>query len=220
MGVIPEEDLKRKVLDLALQAAKKSLSPQTGYVHFCAEEPYAVRQDTIPVLENFYYAYALFRSKSVENILEGKALLEKLLCFEVKGNYPIYLHAFPKCLDSELSSRLLPVFFYLLRDYTVALGDDLTEAMRASANRIVAYLKAKEDLSQAAYNRLTAFLGVFNPSASYQDGPSGAADFCICLQMAGICLEKIAKDFDPVRSVFTGRGKERIQEGYEPALTR
>ncbi|MBS0627500.1 MAG: hypothetical protein JSS09_04745, partial [Verrucomicrobia bacterium] len=123
MGVSLEEDQKRKIIELALQAARKRLSPQTGFVHLYTEEPYALRQDTIPVIENFYYVLTLFRSKLAQNIQEGKVLLDKLLNFEVEGNYPVYLHEFPSCVDSQLSSHLLPILFYLTRDFDFALGD-------------------------------------------------------------------------------------------------
>ena len=97
-----EEDLVKKI---AMSAAKKRISSQTGFIHYWRDDPYLSRQDTIPSVENFIHAYALFRTKTVEHIQEGKALLEKLLAFEVDGNFPIYLHEFPKCADSRLPAE-------------------------------------------------------------------------------------------------------------------
>ena len=80
MGVDLEEDLKRKMIELNLAAGRKSQSAQTRYVHLNYESETV--HDTIPLLENFCFTLALLRSRSAEQVLEGKALLEKLLVFE------------------------------------------------------------------------------------------------------------------------------------------
>ncbi len=84
-----------KVIELNLAAAKKRKSKQTGFIHHCYEDP--KNSDTIPVIENFCYAEALLRSRLAENVLEGRALLEKLKAFEIDGLYPVYLHEYPNC---------------------------------------------------------------------------------------------------------------------------
>ncbi len=219
MGVSLEEDQKRKIIELALQAARKRLSPQTRYVHFYGEDPYNVRQDTIPTIENFSYVYTLFRSKLVENIQEGKTLLDNLLKFEVEGNYPVYLHQFPSCEDTQLSSHLLPIFFYLLKDFKGALGEMLTDQIEMLTKRIVAYLKGRQDLSKLSSHRLLAFLGECDLSSWHPESPTAWSEWCICAQMIDYPIEEMLPYWDEKHFVFTGKTKDRLQEGLEPAVT-
>ncbi|MES2199476.1 MAG: hypothetical protein V4489_04855 [Chlamydiota bacterium] len=219
MGVSLEEDQKRKIIELALQSARKRLSPQTGYIHLYAEDPYNVRQDTVPSVENFSYVYALFRSKLVENIQEGKNLLDKLLKFEVEGNYPVYLHQFPTCEDTQLSSLLLPYFFYLTKEFEVALGGVLMGQIEALIARIVKCLEAKPELSKASFNRLSAFLGKCDLSLWHPENPTAWGEWCICAQMIDYPIEEALSCFDAKHFVFTGKTKDRLQEGLEPAVT-
>lgn len=96
-----------KVVELNITAARKRKSKVTGFIHHCYEEEN--NKETIPVFENFCYVLALFRSRIAENILEGRALLEKLLAFQVEENFPVYLHEYPHCKDKTLLSRLRPI---------------------------------------------------------------------------------------------------------------
>ena len=211
-----EEEIIKKI---ALFSAKQRISPQTGFIHVFIENPYASRQDTIPFLENFLYVYALFRSKTVENIQEGKSFLEKLLAFEVKGNFPVYLHEFPNCKDGRLSSHLLPPLFYLLRDFSLALGEVYGIKLRSLASRIVDFLQKQESLSSGAQGRLEAFLKVFNPSLWTPKSPEEWGEFCLCCQMAEIDFPFKKPLWNSHLGVFIGESKDRIQEGYEPAIT-
>ncbi len=219
MGLSLEEDQKRKIIELALQAARKRLSPQTGYVHFYAEDPYNIRQDTIPTIENFSYVHALFRSKLVENIQEGKLLLDSLLKFEVNGNYPVYLHQFPTCEDTQLSSHLLPIFFYLIKDFKVVLGEALVGQIEATTSRIVKYLQSREDLSKLSLHRLLAFLGTCDLGSWYPESQAAWAEWCICAQMIDYPIEEAVTQFNEKHFVFIGKTKDRLQEGLEPAVT-
>ena len=90
MGIDAKEDLKRKMIELSLSAGLKRRSKETGYVHLHHSDPESYH--TIPLLENFSFVLALFRSRISEHILEAKSLLEQLLFFEVNGNFPLYLH--------------------------------------------------------------------------------------------------------------------------------
>ncbi len=202
----------------ALAAAKKRMSSQTGFVHYYSEEPYHSNQDTIPVIENFIYGYALFRSKTVENIQEGKSLLEKLLAFEVNGNFPVYLHEYPMCKDSRNSSHLLPVLFYFLKDFPLALGESLNGKLKILSERIVAFLKGQE-IQGAAKARLDSFLGQFNPSEWIPKSPEEWGEYCVCCQMAERDFFHKETLWDSTLGVFIGPSKERYQEGYEPSVS-
>ena len=77
--------------NLALEAGKRRLSPQTFFIH---------QGDLIPVTDNFLYALALMRTKVADRILEARDLLERLLPFQLpSGNFSIHLHEWPNAND-------------------------------------------------------------------------------------------------------------------------
>jgi hypothetical protein len=194
-----EEDVIKKI---ALASAKQRISPQTGYIHYWIDDPYLPCQDTISILENFIYVYALFRSKTVENIQEAKALLERLLIFEVEGNFPIYLHEFPKCRNPKLSAQMLPTIFYLLKDFSSALGEALVIKLNALSKRIIAFTQSRDE-------------GVSHSPRS----PEEWGKLCISTQMAEEDFPQDKVLWNSTLGVFIGDCKERWQEGYEPAVT-
>jgi hypothetical protein len=185
MGVDSEEDLKRKMIELNLAAARKAQSPQTGYIHlnYDSED----RCDTIPSLENFCFSLALFRSRLADHILEGKAFLEKLLAFEVDGNFPIYLHDFPQCKDRVFSLNLLPVFHWILTDFRAALGETLAVRLEILVGRILSHgykMHSQRPLSKSAEFKLKSY---YEPSAGIDWNPSNPEEWSealICFQMA------------------------------------
>ncbi len=134
MGVDIEEDIKRLLVDLNLKAARKRQSSQTGYVHHCYENEGGDQHDTIPLCENFCFSLALLRSKQTDNLMEGMALLSKLLKFEVEGNFPVYLHEFPQCKDRYLGIRLLPVLHGLKDFYSIFPSELQTRINQLVAN--------------------------------------------------------------------------------------
>src|SRR5580693_298520 len=158
MGVDIDEDLKRKMIELNLAAGRKAQSPQTGYIHLNYETD--ERHDTIPLLENFCFALALLRSRLSEHVLEAKALLEKLLSFEVDGNFPIYLHDFPQCKDRSLGLSLLPIFHWALADFKVALGEPLAMHMEMLIGRVLSHgykMHSQRPLSKPDEFRLKSY---------------------------------------------------------------
>lgn len=62
---------------------------------------------------------ALLRSRTAENVLEAKALLEKLFNFQVGGRFPYYLHEYPEC---HVQPKLSSVVFFILKEYQPILG--------------------------------------------------------------------------------------------------
>ena len=210
--------MNKKLVELALLEGKKRLSKQTGYIHLFIEDPTFSSQDSIPILENFLYAYSLMRSRIAQNVQEGKDLLENLLHFEKDGNFPVYLHEYPICRDKQFASQLLPAFFYLLKDFKSGMGEMLTHRIRMLSEKITKTLR-NEPLSVLSQNRLDAFQGKFTgdnwtPSSSAEWG-----EFCVCSQMCGLSLEKATEFWDSKRHVFIGKGKDRLQEESEPAIT-
>jgi hypothetical protein len=180
-----------KALELALKAGRKRQSEVTRFVHYCQEHP-EKSSETIPVYENFCFALALLRTKIAENVLEAKALLDKLLAFQVDGQFPVYLHEYPLCRYAGLGSKLYPVIFYILRDFHTILGDTLRLELQK--------LQERYSLPQAE-SPLT---------------PEDWAEFLIHAQLSGQDKTPAFQSWDPTCLAFIGPQR---QERGEPALT-
>ncbi len=86
---------KRQLIDLALQAGRHYESPQTGLIHFCYEDE--TSRETVPFFENFCFCLALLRTFAKDNVEEAKERLERLFAFQLEeGNFPTYLHQYPR----------------------------------------------------------------------------------------------------------------------------
>lgn len=97
------------MIDLSIAACRKRQSPRTHFVH---------NGDAICLFENFCFAFALFRQRTKEAFLEGKDLLERLFAFQTtEGNFPIYLHDYPRCFDRFLPLKIAPIFIHVFRDF-------------------------------------------------------------------------------------------------------
>lgn len=112
----------RKLIDLAVTAGEMRTSLQTGYLHL---NNHALKEEvhyTIPVLENLLLILALFRTRSVENMMRAKLLLEKLLLFQAPlGNFPVYLHEYPECKDIYFSLKIIPPLYWILQSFSQVL---------------------------------------------------------------------------------------------------
>jgi hypothetical protein len=126
----------RKPVELALAAGRKRQSAQTGWVHHFYASPYELRADTIPSVDNACFILALFSSRTSENILEGKALLEKLLAFEVAGNFPIYLHEYPACKNPYLPWQIRPPLYWIHHYFHNLLGEELKGKLKECLERL------------------------------------------------------------------------------------
>ncbi|NGX39079.1 MAG: hypothetical protein KR126chlam1_00399 [Chlamydiae bacterium] len=205
----------------ALQAGRSLQRKQTGFVHYCAQSEDGISHDTIPVLENALFALALFRTRLADNVLEGKALLERLLPFEVEGNFPVYLHEFPQMHDPFLHLRLLPVLFWVRSDFAHVIGD-LKERLDGCMEGILQRAQEQSLPRWAAY-RCLAFEGKLGPT------PQGLFEWgeaLISLQIAekrGLAIEEeIAKayaEWHPDLHLYTGPALRRHQRGSEPDLS-
>jgi|GEM_PF-5103851 len=78
---------RRKLLEIAYEYGRAKKSEQTGFLHF---------GDRIPLYDNLLFALVLFQTKTVDNVLEGVELVEKLLKFaSPSGLLPRHLHEYP-----------------------------------------------------------------------------------------------------------------------------
>lgn len=138
-----QNDIIRRLNELALQAGRKRLSEQTGYIHHAYHASDKEVHYPIPIVENILYVLALLGSKSTENMLEARTRLERLLYFQSandpfnNGNFPIYLHDYPACRDAFTGAHLLPPFYWILKLYGTILGSDLRERLEKSARLLL-----------------------------------------------------------------------------------
>lgn len=167
-------------LNLALKTGRFLQRKQTGFIHLCYESEDLLTHDTIPILENALFALALFRTRMTDQVLEGKALIEKLLKFEVEGNFPIYLHQFPKMEDPYLGLRIIPILFWILADFSSVIGG-LKKELEECMHRIVLKAHLLPILPQWAKGRLLALEGKIGaPPQKLQEWE----EMLISLQMA------------------------------------
>lgn len=170
-----------RLIDLSIAAGRKRQSPRTGLVHyFPGMEGHA---DTIPLYENFCMAFALFRLKTQEGVTEGKQLIERLLAFQAEdGNFPVYLHDYPKCWDYQLAAKIAPTLKNLLYDFGTVLNSSYKEKLVAAINKIHQKLKEETLFDQIisergscypiSYNRrLQTYLGKSEPQEKGEPQP-------------------------------------------------
>ena len=214
MGVEREADLYRKMGELNLAAALKCKSKKTGYLHGNYEEKEC--RETIPLLENFCYVLSLFRSRLTEHVLEAKLLLDKLLSFEVEGNFPLYLHEYPLCKDRTLGLEILPVLHFLLQDFAPLLGECVSR-LETLRSRVLAHankMHAERPLPAALEVRLRASCKNWEPKT-----PEEWAHGLITYQM-GMALDEFLhralQKWDPSLCLYLG---EQSQRGEEPEVT-
>lgn len=128
--------------DLSLAAGRKRQSPRTGFVHTFRGNDEA--RDVIPIYENGCFVLALFAQKKAESIIEGKDLLSRLLAFQTEeGNFPTYLHDFPRCYDAHLGLKMAPLLLLLLREFESVLGAEIKQKIETSLQKILAHVSQR-----------------------------------------------------------------------------
>ncbi len=117
---------KRRVVELALEAGRHYLSPQTNLIHYCYEDERST--DTIPLFENLCYILALFRSLIGDNVQEGKERVRHLLAYRLEdGRFPIYLHQYPTGYGSY---RTMYPFFLIDKHFHRVIEEPLRSEIR------------------------------------------------------------------------------------------
>lgn len=128
------------LLDLAIACGRKRLSTQTEFLHHCYNASDEEAHLPIPVLENLLFALALMRTKNMENMTEGRSIVERLLPFQLEnGNFPIYLHEFPEGKDRFLTAHLMIPLLWMKKHFGVVLGSELKAKVDLSLNKMMDY---------------------------------------------------------------------------------
>lgn len=151
-----EYDPTRQMVDLAVSCGRRFQSPQTGFIHYFYSKRDEEGHDTIPLYDNFLFTLALLRFRMKHSVEEAKTLLPKLLAFQnlESGNFPRYLHDYPKCFESYQAAKLLPVFYFVQKDYRGILGQELVDQLQNASRNALEYcfsmVKEKEPPFQIA----------------------------------------------------------------------
>lgn len=141
-----KHEVMRQLQEMALSYGRKHKSEQTGYVHYCYNLQNSEPHLPIPVVENFLFALALLRSRTIENVSEAKTILEGLLHFQNRreedpsfGNFPIYLHDFPACKDRFTGIQVAVSIYWILKLFHQVLGNDLNSRLEEALLYILKY---------------------------------------------------------------------------------
>ena len=123
------QEIHKELNDLAIREFRSLQSPETGFVHTFYGKSEAPHQ-AVSVLDNFLFALALCRLKTIEGVQEGKALIEKLLAYQsTDGFFPVYLHEFPFIYDRHHGASLLPVLFSIHRYFHRVIGAEMAKRL-------------------------------------------------------------------------------------------
>jgi hypothetical protein len=135
------QEKKRLLIEMAVAFGRRLQSSQTGYLHyFYHQQEEKTPSLTIPTKENTLFILALLHSRTVENGIEAKDLLDKLLHFQhAQGNFPIYLHDYPECKDRTLAVRLAVPLFWILKSFSHVLGHELKKRAENALSRVLEY---------------------------------------------------------------------------------
>jgi hypothetical protein len=187
-----------RFLDLIISAGRRRLSSRTRFIH---------DGEVIPLYENFCFVLALFRQKTIESIVEGKDLLERLLAFQSKeGNFPLYMHDFPKCHDFQMGLKVAPILIQLLKG-------SMLGSLKGQIEELLSRILARGSDKSSLENRLRACRGEkISPIDTSNFAPSDWTDWLITAQLAG--QTHFAIPYDPdLQMVF---GPLNVQEKGEP----
>lgn len=190
---------------------KKLQSSMTGWIHYAPFAPEGEERDLIPLYENGCFILSLFRSRIADQILEGKALLEKLLAFEVNGHFPSYLHEYPTCADNLNGLKLGSIFHYLMVEFPNFVGAKLEPVI----SRIIA--NSPKEIPRWANLLRDALQG--KPSQLDWQVSSLAewTNVLIGLQIAKADLTHILSLWHPQLNLYIGPAEKRFQDGAFPA---
>lgn len=129
----------KELTKLSLDVARQYQSKETGFVHysFLSENS----KETVPLFENFCFSLALFRTHLSEQVLEGKALLTRLLYFQSpQGGFPEFIHEYPFINRPFHNLQFLFPLYQIWFHYRKILGEELTQRLIASIELLSQYL--------------------------------------------------------------------------------
>ncbi len=224
-----QDALMRSLIERAVAYGRKRKSSQSGFLHYCYAAPEEAMHQTIPVLDNFLFALALLRSRTVENVLEAKEMLEKLLPFQTEtGGFPIYLHDYPHCKERYLPIWIGLIVCRILAEFAHVLGSEMRERLTGALQKLVGNVKELAEQSTPPYaiavSRAALFLkagellkekGIEQQGAAWMEAIDKIANYPDWLspKALGMLLNALSLVYPPARAkplentlIFFGSG--------------
>ncbi|GAB4190202.1 MAG: hypothetical protein Tsb0015_11190 [Simkaniaceae bacterium] len=160
MNMPVQEEIKRH---LSTTYGRSKQSGLTGFVHWHHRD--SARTDALPLLENFCFILALFRTHLSDCIQEGMGLLDRILCWQAgrgkeKGGFPRYLHEYPKA-DPFTAVKILAALFWLQKRYHHILKKPLKNKLQKS-------LFDLHDYCQRMHQEITYYGGLLSILEAFQ----------------------------------------------------
>jgi hypothetical protein len=188
-------------------------SARTGFVHLFDNIPGG---DVIPLYENFSFAAALFREKTVEGVLEGKGLLERLFAFQTReGNFPLFLHDYPRAWSSTQPLRIAPILIFLLREFKEVLAEDFQEKVRVVLACMIAFA-SHQSYDPLWERRYQALLGCASDLPRKISSSHELSQELITAQLLGHSDSFARELIHPIFNVYVGPFLQETQQGREP----
>lgn len=173
-------DIYKHELQSILNAGQHFYSAETKFIHLSYEQRPFIRKDAIPFYHNALYALALLRTKQRPAMEQGIDLIERLLNFQIpssesEGNFPRYLHEYPKAMRRfEIVDMLLPLY-WIYRDFLTVFSQTAKEQLYQAINEGLKCLVkhgSEHDYSYLLHIQIGSLLrafGILLNNSSYQE---------------------------------------------------
>lgn len=216
--------------EVALKAGREFLRKETGFIHYFYHARPRESHATIPVYENLAWALALFQQRTQEGVLEGKEGLARLLAFQnAEGEFPVYLHEFPKTTDYFLGAYLFYPLYWIWKDFGPVMGHELQVKCERALKEMVKALKRRFDekkpeghIRVKVAGALFAMLEekIFDKMPLSLVSSAHIADIELARELAVPGLPEWSSFFwHPQLECYTGPAYKELQEGLEPEVT-
>ena len=208
----------------SVQLARACLSQRTGFIHLFAGQPGG---DAIPIYENFCFAIALIRQKTVQGVQDGKDLLLRLYPFQVAegawyGNFPLYLHEYPRCFSPIQPLCIAALIQQLLRDFSHVLNEDFKNQTKRVLEKLIecARRRREEKAFDSIWER--RYLALIRQSTPMNEGQSSSdwAEELITSQLLEENTLKISQLIHPALRIYCGPSEREEQDCGEPRFNR
>ena len=137
MGLLEEEDQKRYLVTRSVELASSYFDEATQYLYFDEEDPYLESPRKISLFYNFAYVFALYRTKSRENIERGASILRRLLPFQIKVKEVVSVDFQSTYMHSQMFTIKERVFTFMsfFTSFTLYLKKFLINLLKKSLKK-------------------------------------------------------------------------------------
>lgn len=225
-----QRNLQKNLIELALSSGKKLYHPDARFI--ISKDP------EILLYDNFLYALALLRSKTQENILEAKNLLERLFFFqqpfkelENYGSFPVALHDFPRCSDKMQPVHILTVLYWIQKEFSHVLASKklasvieklIDVCLAMNMDEFPLWAKIKHAAVLYAFDKKVEFVDI---DEKIIPDPTSFAQIMLAYQLAPQAIDwrpfwsLVWATWHPKACRFCGPSFRLFQDGFEQEVT-